>query len=80
MNGQNITRVMLEGALNGVGFVVGSAIVSWVVSLFFLHFIAFVALPILGIVLWLSFKGRRVIKARIERVKIEQFTRALGRQ
>jgi len=37
-------------------------------------------LPIIGIVLWSSFKGRRVVKDRLERNGVEHFTRALERQ
>jgi len=38
-----------------------------------------IALPIIGIVLWVSFKGRRLVKARLDRAKMEEFTRALER-
>ena len=83
MDRRNMTRIMLEGALSGIGFVIGSAIVGLVVSGLLIlahHVIAFVALPIIGIGLWFSICGRRVVKARLERIKVEQFTRALGRQ
>jgi hypothetical protein len=33
----------------------------------------------IGIVLWVSFKGRRLVKARLDRAKMEEFTRALER-
>ena len=33
MYGREMTRIMLEGALNGIGFVIGSAVVGWI----FLH-------------------------------------------
>jgi len=77
MDRREMTRIMLEGALNGIGFVIGSAIVGWIVSFFFLHIWAFFALPIIGLVLWLGLKGRRALKARLERVKLEEFARAL---
>jgi hypothetical protein len=32
MDRRNMTRIMLEGALSGIGFVIGSAIVGLVVS------------------------------------------------
>jgi hypothetical protein len=74
MDRRNMTRILLEGALNGVGFIIGSAIVSLLVSAFLIlvhrHLIILVALPIIGLVLWMSFKGRRAVKARLERVKI----------
>jgi hypothetical protein len=76
MDRRNMARIMLEGALNGIGFVIGTAIVGLVLSGLLIlahHVIAFVALPIIGIVLWLSFRGRRVVKARLERVRIEEF-------
>jgi hypothetical protein len=79
----HMTRIMLEGALNGIGFVIGSALVGLVLSIFLIlahHLITLMALPIIGVVLWVSFKGRRVVKARLERAKIGEFTRALGRQ
>jgi hypothetical protein len=83
MDRRNMTRILLEGALNGIGFIIGSAIVSLLVSAFLIlvhrHLIILVALPIIGLVLWLSFKGRRAVKARLDRVKIGEFTRALGR-
>jgi hypothetical protein len=53
MGRREMTRIMLEGALNGIGFVIGSAIVGWIVSFFFLHIWAFFALPIIGLALWL---------------------------
>jgi MFS family permease len=77
MERREMTRIMLEGALNGIGFVIGSAIVGWIVSFFFLHIWAFFALPIIGLVLWLCLKGRRALKARLERVKLKEFARAL---
>jgi hypothetical protein len=84
MDRPNMTRIILEGALNGIGFVIGTAIFGLVASSFLIllhhHVITFVALPIMGILLWLSVWGRRVVEARLERVKIEEFTRALGRQ
>jgi len=79
----NITRLLLEGALNGTGFVIGSPIVGLALSCLLIlahHVIALVVLPMSGFVLWLGFKGRRVIKIRLERIRIEQFTRALGGQ
>jgi len=36
--------------------------------------------PTLGKPMRVSFKGRRVVKAQLERAKIGGFTRALGRQ
>ncbi len=80
MNRQDLTRIMLEGALNGIGFVIGSAIVGSAVSFLSLHFFALTILPIIGIVLWFSFKGRRLVKDRLERIRVERFTRAAERQ
>ncbi len=77
MHGRDMTRIMIEGALNGIRFVIGSAIVGWIVSFFFLHIWAFFALPIICLVLWLGLKGRRLLKARLERVKVDEFARAL---
>jgi hypothetical protein len=74
MSRQDLTRIMLEGALNGIGFVIGTAILGWVISFLFLHFMALTILPIIGIVLWFSFKGRRVVKDRLERIRVERFT------
>ena len=34
----------------------------------------------IGVVPWVSFKGRRVVKGRLEHAKIGEFTRALGQQ
>ena len=84
MDRGNITRILLEGALNGIGFVIGSALLGLVVSIFLIlvhrHLITLIALPIIGLVLWVSLKGRRIVKGRLERTKIGEFTRALGRQ
>jgi hypothetical protein len=83
MDRRNITRLLLEGGLSGIGFVIGSAIVGLVLSGLLVlahHKIALAFLPVSAIVLWLSFRGRRIIKARLERARVEQFTRALGRQ
>jgi cytochrome b len=83
MDGQNMTRIVLEGALNGIGFVIGSALVGLIVSIFLIlahHLTMLIALPIIGIVFWVSFKGRRLVKARLDRAKLEEFTRALGPQ
>ena len=80
MDRRDITRIMLEGLLNGIGFVIGSAVVGLVVSvvLGLTHQpMILAALPIIELVIWLSFRGRRFIKARLERVKIEEFGRAL---
>jgi len=34
MDRQNTTRILLEGALNGIGLVIGSALVGLIVSIF----------------------------------------------
>jgi len=34
----------------------------------------------IGVMLWVSFKGPRVVKGRLEHAKIGEFTRALGQQ
>jgi hypothetical protein len=73
MHGREITRIIIEGALNGIGFVIGSAVVAWI----FLHVSAILAFVILVIVLWLIFRNGRHLKARLERAKIDEFTRAL---
>jgi hypothetical protein len=66
-----MTRIILEGTLNGIGFVIGTAIFGLIASGFLLllrhQVITFVALPVIGILLWLSVWGRRVVKARLER-------------
>ena len=83
MDRGNMTRILLEGALSGIGFVIGSALVGLVVSIFLIlshHLMTLIALPIIGVVLWVSFRGRRVVKARLDRAKIGEFMRALGRQ
>jgi hypothetical protein len=81
MDPGNMTRILLEGALNGIGFIIGSALVGLFVSIFLIlkhHLIIVIALPIMGAVLWASLKGRRIVKARLERAKIGEFTRVLG--
>jgi len=30
MNGREMTRIMVEGMLSGIGFVIGSALVGWI--------------------------------------------------
>jgi hypothetical protein len=80
MDRRNMTRIIIEGALNGIGFVIGTAIFGLIASGFLLllrhQVITFVALPVIGILLWLSVWGRRIVKARLEREKVEEFTRA----
>jgi hypothetical protein len=81
MERRNVTRMLLEGTLNGIGFVIGSAIVGVVLSGLLIlahHVIALAVLPLSGVVLWLGFRGRRVIKARLDGIRAEQFTRALS--
>ncbi len=73
MYGREMTRIMLEGALNGIGFVIGSAVVGWI----FLHGSAILAFAVLVIVLWLIFRNGRHLKARLERARIDEFTRVL---
>ena len=73
MHGREMTRIMIEGALNGIGFVIGSAVVGWI----FLHGSAVLAFAVLVIVLWLIFRNGRHLKTRLERAKIDEFTRAL---
>jgi hypothetical protein len=48
-------------------------VVAWI----FLHVSAILAFVILVIVLWLIFRNGRHLKARLERAKIDEFTRAL---
>jgi hypothetical protein len=43
MNGREMTRILVEGTLNGIGFVIGSALVGWS----FLHVSRILALAIL---------------------------------
>jgi len=50
MRGREMTRIMIEGALNGIGFVIGSAVVGWI----FLHGSAVLAFAVLVIVLWVT--------------------------
>jgi hypothetical protein len=73
MHGREMTRIMIEGALNGIGFVIGSAVVGWI----FLHGSAVLAFAVLVIVLWLIFRNGRHLKTRLERAKIDKFARAL---
>jgi hypothetical protein len=73
MHGREMTRIMIEGALNGIGFVIGSAVVGWI----FLHGSAVLAFAVLVIVLWVIFRNGRHLKTRLERAKIDEFTRAL---
>jgi hypothetical protein len=73
MHGREMTRIMIEGALNGIGFVIGSAVVGWI----FLHGSAVLAFAVLVIVLWIIFRNGRHLKTRLERAKIDEFTRAL---
>ena len=83
MDGQNMTRIVLEGALNGIGLVIGSTLIGLVVSIFLIlihHMTVLIALPIIGIVLWVSFTGRRLVKTRLDHAKMEEFMRALDRR
>ena len=73
MNGREMTRILVEGTLNGIGFVFGSALVGWS----FLHVSRILAFAILVIVLWLIFRNVQHLKARLARVKIDEFTRAI---
>jgi hypothetical protein len=73
MNGREMTRIMVEGMLSGIGFVIGSAVVGWI----FVHGSRILAFAILIIMLWLIFRNGRYLKARLERAKIDKFTRAL---
>ena len=73
MNGREMTRILVEGTLNGIGFVIGSALVGWS----FLHVSRILAFAILVIVLWLIFRNVRHLKARLARVKIDELTRAI---
>src|SRR5690242_17231372 len=80
MDRRDITRIILEGLLNGIGFVIGSTVVGMVVSVVLgltHHPMILIALPIIGVVMWLSFRGRRLVKVWLERVKIEELGRAL---
>jgi hypothetical protein len=69
MHGREMTRIMIEGALNGIGFVIGSAVVGWI----FLHGSAVLAFAVL-VMLWLIFRNGRHLKTRLERAKIDEFT------
>jgi uncharacterized membrane protein len=80
MSRQDLARIMLEGALNGIGFVIGTAVVGWFVSFLFLHFIALTILPLIGVVLWFGFKWSRAVKDRLERIRVDGSTRALEKQ
>jgi hypothetical protein len=84
MDKRIMTRIMLEGALNGIGFVIGSALVGLVISAFLIlvhhHLITVLALPIIGVVLWSSFRGRRVLKARLEGLRTAEFARTFARR
>jgi hypothetical protein len=52
MHGREMIRIMIEGALNGIGFVIGSAVVGWI----FVHGSRILAFAILIIMLWLIFR------------------------
>jgi hypothetical protein len=55
MDRRDITRIILEGLLNGIGFVIGSAVVGMVVSVVLgltHHPMILIALPIIGVVMW----------------------------
>jgi hypothetical protein len=76
MHGREMIRIMIEGALNGIGFVIGSAVVGWI----FLHGSAVLAFAVFVIVLWLIFRNGRHLKTRLERAKIDEFTALSGPQ
>lgn len=69
MDRRKMVRVLLEGAINGIGFVIGTTVLGMIVSLFaFLrhgHFGILLVVPLAGGVLWYSFKGRRLLKAKV---------------
>jgi hypothetical protein len=73
LNGREMTRIIVEGMLSGIGFVIGSAVVGWI----FVHGSRILAFAIFIIMLWLIFRNDRYLKARLERAKIDKFTRAL---
>ena len=55
MDRGDMTRILLEGALNGIGFVIGSALVGLVLSIFLIfahHLITLIALPIIPAAHW----------------------------
>jgi hypothetical protein len=72
MNGREMTRIMVEGMLSGIGFVIGSALVGWI----FVHGSRILAFAILVIMLWLIFRNGRYLKARLERAKFTQALRS----
>lgn len=78
-----MTRHFLEGALNGIGFVIGSAIVGLVLSALLIlahHLTAIVALAFSGVVLWFGFLGRRIVRTQLDRMTVNVSARALERQ
>jgi hypothetical protein len=77
MDRNEMKRILLEGALNGIGFVIGSAIIGWLLSLLFFHAFAVLLLPVIGVVLWLGFKKRRVIKDKLRNIEMANAIRRL---
>jgi hypothetical protein len=82
MDTGNITRTLLEGALNAIGFFIGSAIVGLLISGFLIlahHLTAIVTLTLSGVLLWTGFRGRRFVRTRIERIETEEDAQATSK-
>ena len=82
MDTGNITRTLLEGALNAIGFFIGSAIVGLVVSGLLIlahHLTAIVTLALSGVLLWAGFRGRRLVRTRLERIETEEYAQATAK-
>jgi len=78
MDARNMTRTLLEGALNAIGFFIGSAVVGVVLSGILIlahHVMAVVTLALSGVLLWSGYRGRRLVRAQIERIEADEFTR-----
>ena len=78
MDARNMTRTLLEGVLNAIGFFIGSAVVGVVLSGILIlahHVMAVVTLALSGVLLWSGYRGRRLVRAQIERIEADEFTR-----
>jgi hypothetical protein len=73
MEVRNIPRHVWEGALNGVGFVIGSAVVGWI----FVHVNALLGLSILIILLLIILRSSRNFRSRFRDGNVDEFIRAI---
>ena len=78
MDARNMTKTMLEGALNAIGFFIGSAVIGVALSGILIlahHLVAIVTMAFSGILLWAGFTGRHLVRARLKRIEAGEFTR-----